>query len=56
MKQLHENFRKGHMWDSMPKADRRGKWAKTKMVTFIKQNISLGVYFKDRYQKNKKDS
>ncbi len=52
MKDLHEKFRRSDMWETMPKATRRSKWAKNKMVLFIKRNNSLGVYFKDRYQKH----
>lgn len=51
LKDLHEKFRQSDMWESMPKADRRSKWSKGKMITFIKRNITLGLYYKDRYQK-----
>ena len=51
LKDLHENFRRSDMWETMPKATRRSKWAKNKMQLFIKRNISLGVYFKERYHK-----
>lgn len=51
MKELYDTFKSSDMWDSMPKADRRNKWTKDKMINNIKNNISLGLWFKDRYDK-----
>ena len=50
MADLYAEFKQSDMWDSMAKADRRQKWTKDKMINNIKNNISLGFYFKDRYQ------
>jgi len=50
---LHSHFRKGEMWDTIPKAERRTKWNKEKMIIFVKQNICLGFYFKESYKKKK---
>ena len=36
----------------MPKADRRNKWSKDKMINNIKNNISLGLWFKDRFKQS----
>ncbi len=49
---LYEVFRKSAMWENMPKADRRTKWTKSKVIDNIKNNISLGCWYKERYKKN----
>lgn len=52
MVDLYEEFRKSAMWENMPKADRRTKWTKAKVIDNIKNNISLSYFYKERYMKN----
>lgn len=55
IKDLYDTFRQSPMYETLSKADRRGKWSKQGVITSIKHSIALMMYFKQRYKKNGND-